>query len=243
VTEGPVLIDANQHFVLVRKPEGLSFHSVDGKPGVLQVVRKMEDNGEIPAGERLYPVHRLDQVTSGLLLFARGRKNANLLGNEFRYSRVEKIYLAVSDRKPSRKQGSVIGDMEKGRGGAWILKREKTNPAITRFLSYSIPERRPGLRLYVLSPKTGKTHQLRVAMKSLGAPILGDPMYGRYDMAREEDRTYLHATGIRFTLNKKNYTYIDLPVSGTEFVSAEIKEELEKLGNLFSLKFPGTGGK
>lgn len=238
----PVLLEANRSFVIIRKPEGLSFHSTDGKKGVLQVLRAMEDGGRIPSGERLYPVHRLDQVTSGILIFARGRKNANLLGNEFRHSRVKKIYIAISDRKPSKKQGSIIGDMEKGRGGAWILKRETKNPAITSFLSYSIPERRPGLRAYILSPHTGRTHQLRVAMKSLGAPILGDPMYGRYDLAREEERTYLHATGIRFTLGSKSYQFMDLPCSGEEFESEPFKELVNGLGDLFSLKFPGKHG-
>ena len=235
----PVVLESSPKVLIVRKPEGMSFHSVGAKPGVLQVLRRMEEEGRIPPGDRLFPVHRLDQVTSGILVFARGRRAANLLGNEFRHGRVKKIYLALSGRKPSRKQGSIIGDMEKGRGGAWILLREKKNPAITRFLSYSVPDRRPGLRLYVLLPKTGRTHQLRVAMKSLGAPILGDPMYGRFDLAREEDRTYLHASYLEFELEGKRYQITDLPVSGEEFTSPPFQELVDSLGSLASLSFPG----
>jgi tRNA pseudouridine32 synthase/23S rRNA pseudouridine746 synthase len=55
-----------------------------------------------------------------------------------------------------------------------MLARSTQNPAVTRFASAAVPGRRPGLRAYLLKPETGRTHQLRVAMKSLGAPILGD---------------------------------------------------------------------
>ena len=61
--------------------------------------------------------------------------------------------------------------MQKARNGAWKLCQSKENPAITRFESVSCE---PNLRLFILKPQTGKTHQLRVAMKSLGSPILGD---------------------------------------------------------------------
>jgi tRNA pseudouridine32 synthase / 23S rRNA pseudouridine746 synthase len=219
--------------LIISKKPGVSFHATDDDEGILQIIREAERQGLIPEGERLYPVHRLDKVTSGILVFARGRKNAELIGNEFRHGRVTKVYIALSDRKPSKKQGTVIGDMEKGRGSAWILKREKNNPAITRFTSHHIPDRRPGLRLYVLWPKTGKTHQLRVAMKSLSAPILGDPLYGRYDLARLEDRTYLHATGLRLNLPGESIEVIDLPEDGEEFLSEPFKNTLSSIGNIF----------
>ncbi len=219
--------------LIISKKPGISFHTVDEEDGILQIIRAHEAEGLIPSGDRLYPVHRLDKVTSGLLVFARGRKNAEIIGNEFRHSRVTKVYMALSDRKPSKKQGTVIGDMEKGRGGAWILTREKKNPAVTKFTSYSLPGRRPGLRLYVLWPKTGKTHQIRVAMKSLGAPILGDPLYSRYDMARMEDRTYLHAAGLRLNLPGEFIEVIDYPSEGAEFESEPFKNLIRSIGNIF----------
>jgi len=63
--------------------------------------------------------------------------------------------------------------MLKARRGAWKLARSKESPALTEFVSTSLGQ---GLRLFLLRPYTGKTHQLRVAMKSLGAPIIGDVM-------------------------------------------------------------------
>lgn len=104
------------------------------------------------------------------------------MAKAFRERRVHKYYLALSNRKPKKKQGSVIGDMARGRASTWKLLPKgavpPTDPAVTRFWSTSLPEVQPGLRLYLLKPETGRTHQLRVAMKSLGAAILGDQLYG-----------------------------------------------------------------
>ena len=104
---------------------------------------------------------------------------------------MHKTYLALSSQKPAKKQGWVKGDMAKARRGAWKLLRTQHNPALTRFHSRSIA---PGLRLFVLQPLSGKTHQLRVAMKSLGSPILGDTLYG----GQAAERLFLHAWRLQF---------------------------------------------
>ena len=82
--------------------------------------------------------------------------------------------------------------MGKARNGSYRLLRTLDNPAITRF--WSRLDTSFGERLFLLKPHTGKTHQLRVAMKSLGAPIFGDTRYG----GDEADRTYLHAWALEF---------------------------------------------
>ena len=227
------VLASEDDFLAINKPPGIPFHTTEGGPGILQILRDMEDAGLLERRERLFPVHRLDQVTSGVLVFARGRANANRLSNEFRHSRAQKVYLALSDRRPTKKQGRVIGDMARGRRGAWILERSHKNPAVTEFLTKAIPERRPGLRLFVLRPRTGRTHQIRVAMKSLSAPILGDPLYGRYDLAREEERTYLHAWALRLELNGRQVTLVCPPGPGLEFTSPEFRRALRELGGPF----------
>ena len=69
---------------------------------------------------------------------------------------IQKTYLALSNQKPKKKQGLIVGDMQKARNGAWKLCQSKENPAITRFESVSCE---PNLRLFILKPQTGKTHQ------------------------------------------------------------------------------------
>ena len=222
-----------ENFIAIDKPAGMPFHSSDKNTGILQLLRDFEENGIINKGERIYPVHRLDSITSGILIFARGKKIANQISNEFRFHRVNKIYIAISDRKPLKKNGVIKGDMHKSRNGSWMLDRGCKNPAITYFTSESIPERRPGLRVFFLNPKTGKTHQIRVAMKSIGAPILGDHLYGRYDLARNEDRAYLHAYALQIKIGEKIEKIICKPTSGIEFTTSAFENILNRYNDPF----------
>jgi tRNA pseudouridine32 synthase/23S rRNA pseudouridine746 synthase len=232
------ILRSDPDFLLVYKPAGMPFHGEDKTPGVLQVIRDMEEKGFLPPGERLFPVHRLDTVTSGILVFARGRKNADALGNEFRFHRITKVYIAISDQAPTRVMGTVIGDIIKAREGSWKLTRETSKPSITHFLSFPYKHVR-ALRVFALKPVTGKTHQIRVVMKSLGSPILGDGRYGGYRTAREEDRTYLHAAAIKFHLNGRDVTFVCAPKDGIEFKTPEFAAVWKSLGNPLELKFPG----
>ncbi|ASP40960.1 RNA pseudouridine synthase [Bacterioplanes sanyensis] len=140
----------------------------------------------------LWPLHRLDKVTSGILLLGTSADAARRFGHLFEQHQIEKYYLAQSQHKPKKKQGWIKGDMVKARNGSWKLSRSLDNPAVTRFISHYDAEQQR--RLFLLQPHTGRTHQLRVAMKSLAAPIDGDQRYGG-DVA---ERTFLHAMAMRF---------------------------------------------
>ncbi len=226
------LLQATDNYIIIAKQAGVSFHSTGKKPGVMQILRKMEEDGLLPGGDRLYPVHRLDELTSGIILFARGRKNAEILGNAFRHSRVEKFYIALSDRRPKQKQGTIIGDMVRSRRSSWKLTRDKKNPAVTEFKSRTLGSDRP-LVVFLVRPKTGKTHQIRVALKSVGSPVLGDPLYGRFDRAREEDRAYLHACAIRLKLENETISCVNAPSDGREFLSPSFVEFWKKNSDPF----------
>ena len=228
-----VLADTS-NYLAVDKAPGVPFHQENGQSGLLNMLRKQGNQKEEERKERLYPVHRLDTVTSGIILFARGRKNANTIANLFRRRKVEKIYLALSDRKPKKKRGLIEGGMERSRRGTWKLTRKKENLAKTLFFSVPLPRCRPGLQLYVLMPLTGRTHQLRTAMKSLGAPILGDSLYGRFDLAREEDRTYLHAYALRFFLEGEEVRFICPPRFGKEFLTEPFRKAVKATPMPFS---------
>jgi len=111
-----------------------------------------------------------------------------------------------------KKKGWIIGDMERSRRGQWILKRSRNNPARSYFISQSV---RPGLRLFLFRIYTGKTHQIRVAMKSLGAPVLGDPLY--YAAGNNQERMYLHSWKLKFSWKDEIYDLECLPRSGVLF--------------------------
>ncbi|SPX43308.1 pseudouridine synthase [Haemophilus influenzae] len=130
--------------------------------------------------------------------------------------------MALSNQKPKKKQGLIIGDMKKAREGAWKLCQTKENPAITRFESVSCE---PNLRLFILKPQTGKTHQLRVAMKSLGSPILGDGLYGKN--TEKIDRTYLHATQLEFDYLNNFISVTCLPSQGQFWIKPTVFEQIQ----------------
>ncbi len=205
----------NEQFILFNKPSGLSFHSEEGKGFVVRA--------EEQTGLKLYSVHRLDKMTSGLILLAKSSETAHLLSQLFEERRVEKFYLAISTRKPKKKQGWIKGDMAPSRRGSYKLLESKENQAITQFVSTAL---RTHERFFLIKPHTGKTHQIRVALKSLGAPISGDMRYAAKEDAQKEERGYLHAYALKFVLNDQLYHFLLPPQEGERFISAECKEAL-----------------
>lgn len=222
------LIEHNEQFVIVDKMPGISFHTEEGVLGIVERVKAALGLSE------LYPVHRLDKITSGLLILARTEAANRELSALFRERLVEKYYLAISDHKPTKKQGAIKGDMERSRRKAWKLCKSTANPAITQFVSTSLE---PGKRLYLVRPKTGKTHQIRVALKSISAPVMGDSIYSA-EMAGQCDRGYLHAFALRFKFNQQDYCFICPPTEGKYFVSKTFSETIQQYSRPWDLKWP-----
>lgn len=222
------LIDDNEYFVIVNKSPNVNFHTEDNVLGIVELV-KAELNYK-----QLYPVHRLDKMTSGLLIFAKSASVAAQFGTLFSERAIEKYYLAVSDKKPKKKQGLIKGDMAKGRNGSYLLLKTNNNPAVTQFFSYSLGE---GLRIYLLKPHSGQTHQLRVAMKSISAPIKGDPRY--YPNPGQDDSIgMLHAWCLRFKLFGNRYNYQVEPDWSSYCDQAQIKNWLHSYCDPWTLNWP-----
>lgn len=222
------LVALNEQFVIVNKMPGISFHTENSVLGIVERVK--EKLGLSP----LYPVHRLDKMTSGLLILARTETANRELSSLFRERLVEKYYLAVSDRKPTKKQGTIKGDMVRSRRSMWKLSKTCENPAITQFVSTLLE---PGKRLYLVKPKTGKTHQIRVALKSVSAPILGDPLY-HAESADNYDRGYLHAYALKFTLNNQAYCFQCNPAVGELFQTDAFHEAVKQFAEPWALQWP-----
>lgn len=199
----------NTEFVLINKPPGLNFHS-EQTPGLVVLAQQQLGLAE------LYPVHRLDKMTSGLVLLAKNLAAAQAFQTLFEQRQIEKYYLAISSHKPKKKQGWIKGDMLPSRRGSYRLTTTMDNPAITQFISASLA---PNERVFLVKPHTGKTHQIRVALKSLGAPIVGDARYQALAEAEQEERGYLHAYALRFELFGEHFAFVCPPNEGLRFVS------------------------
>jgi tRNA pseudouridine32 synthase/23S rRNA pseudouridine746 synthase len=229
IIDVPVLFESDR-ILIVNKPPGIAHHNDiqedgDAAPaplGIVNLLRKQRN------GERLWGVHRLDRVTSGILILAKDVGMAQALTECFAEGRIQKVYMGVSAKRPSKKkQGWVQGGMVRSRDKSWKLTRnDKTNFAKTRFFTAPIQHNSSHKKftLILFRPYTGKTHQLRVAAKSVSLPLFGDPIYkdgsssvtrsaadnssvtrSAADNNEEEEtddsniraqRTYLHASGI-----------------------------------------------
>ncbi len=182
-------------------------------------------------------------MTSGAMMFAKSPEIAREIIQKFRTRKVSKYYVAVSARKPSKKQGSVIGDMAKGRRGSWMLQRTTENPAITRFIATAVPEN-PGKVAFLLKPETGKTHQLRVALKSLGSPVLGDLRYQNAIDAGKEARGYLHCASLRLYIGSTLHQVVCppyLPEAAEETTTATAEGSEETDSFVVDSEFNSTG--
>lgn len=206
------IVEQHPDFMVINKDSGVHFHSQDGTAGVVAQV-------EADLGIKLYSVHRLDSPTSGLLILAKSSATAAIFTEMFTAHKIQKYYLAIAQGKPKKKQGWVVGDMAKSRRSMFKLLRTVDNPAITQFFSHSLAA---GTRLYLLKPLSGKTHQLRVALASLGVPILGDTLYG----GESSDRCYLHAMALQFDYKGQQYQFMQQPHLGTMFVDQKVTQQL-----------------
>lgn len=216
-TNNPLtLIHADEHLLAVHKPAGLLVHRspIDRHETefALQYARALNH------GQHVYPVHRLDRPTSGLLLFARNPEVARLLGEQMMSHRVEKTYLAIVRGWPAE-SGRIDyplreePDDRRLKGQATVTREALTD--FRRLATAEIPfevEGYPTSRyaLMALHPKTGRRHQLRRHMKHISHPIIGDANHGR---GRHNRFFAHHFGGARLFLAAVGLTF-EHPVTG-----------------------------
>ena len=188
--EGPlVVIYDDRDLVAVDKPSGLL--SIPGRGDALADSALQRVILRWPTAQA---VHRLDLDTSGLLVFATRGKAARSLMAQLRERTVKKRYIAWVDGELRDEQGLIDLPLsrEAGRPRSFI-DPVAGRPSRTRF---AVAARAPGRTLLELSPETGRSHQLRVHLMSLGHVILGDRFYGDARVAAAAPRLMLHAEGL-----------------------------------------------
>jgi len=151
-----------------------------------------------PNGAFLGVVHRLDRPVSGLIMFAKTSKGLDRMNNLFKRREIQKTYYAVVRKRPEPTEGRLVH---------WLLKNPQKNvtkaydqevPGSQRSeLSYKLVGELDGYYLIEVNPITGRPHQIRVQLSTLGCPIVGDNKYG-YPRGSLKNSISLHARRLKF---------------------------------------------
>ncbi|MFA6161965.1 MAG: 23S rRNA pseudouridine(955/2504/2580) synthase RluC [Methylobacter sp.] len=211
----------DEAFLVLNKPAGFAVHGGSGiNSGIIEGLRQIR-----PEAHFLELVHRLDRDTSGCLLVAKKRSALRKLHELFRDDHVHKTYIALLAGQWARKKlvvtAPLLKNVSKG-GERMVVISQAGKEAETLFRRLKLFR---DSTLVEASPKTGRTHQIRVHAASLGHPIVGDDRYGidevnRGFKARGYKRMFLHAEKLKF----------QHPVTGEPLtILAPLPQQLEDL--------------
>jgi 23S rRNA pseudouridine955/2504/2580 synthase len=196
----------DEHLLVLNKPPGLP---VQGGPGITRHLDAWLDALRFGSEHRPRLVHRLDRDTSGVLVLARTPGTAAKLAAAFRGRSVDKVYWAVTARRPIPPEGRIDLPLKRitGADGRRTIAAERDDKdaahAITDYRTLDHAGQK--LAWLELRPLTGRTHQLRVHCVAVGAPILGDVTYARPDQNNAfsaivsglSEKLHLHAQALR----------------------------------------------
>lgn len=169
---------------------------VFNKPAGMLTVSKGEFNPEPTLEQFGEIVHRLDRDTSGVIILAKNAKAKSFLQKQFQERKAHKTYYAVTVGHPKVNHAIINIPLTRN------LKKPTTfmvaNQGREAITEYRVIDQNEKYSLIELKPQTGRTHQLRIHLAHIGAPILGDPVYN--PKSPKADRMYLHASILEITV-------------------------------------------
>ena len=195
-----VLFEDNHLLVVNKLPGVLVQGDNTGDIPLVELCKEyIKEKYQKPGAVFLGVVHRLDRPVSGVVVLARTSKSLERMNALFRDKETKKTYWAIVKKKPTKDQDTLIH---------WLLKDEKKNKttfftretpgALRSELSYRIMGTAQSHWLLEVNPVTGRPHQIRVQLASMGCPIRGDVKYG-YDQPSADGRSIsLHARRLEF---------------------------------------------
>ena len=192
--------------VVINKPVGLLTHSKGAFNPEATVASWLGPRTADLSGERAGIVHRLDRATSGILIGAKTTAALAWLQKQFSQRKVKKTYIAIVEGTLDPKEAIIDMPIERNpKSPARFRTGSKGKPAITR---YKVLQTNNNYSLLELTPQTGRTHQLRVHLKHIGHPIVGDSFYD----GQPAERLFLHAKSLEITLPNKERKVFTAPV-------------------------------
>lgn len=214
-----VLYD-DQDLIIIDKPPGMLVHPVKKfQSGTIAnaLLHRWRAAGE-PCS--FHPIHRLDRLTSGLVLVAKNKWAHQQLSRQLDSGIISRLYLAFCHGKVEKISGKIDAPIKEQYDSALRIIDPEGKPAVTR---YRVVRQTKSSSLLAVKIFTGRTHQIRVHLSYLAYPIWGDPLYGTD--GQNPSRTALHAVSLSFIhprLNKKIKIKAELP--------EDLKSLAERLG-------------
>ena len=203
------VIYEDKRVIVVNKAQGMVVHPGAGnRQGTLAnalLNRRLNVAGDDSrsfaetSGQRPGIVHRLDKDTSGVMIAAWDDRALAFLSAQFKARKVRKSYAALVRGCPRQASGSIEKKIVRSRRERKIftVSENEGRPSLTH---YKVVRTWGHYSLLLLQPKTGRTHQIRVHLKYLGTPILGDPLYGQADSRYKRATLMLHAKRLSLIL-------------------------------------------
>ena len=194
------IIDNNENFIVLNKSSGISVQGgTKSKKNLVDIFAK----SEIFQGTKPYSVHRLDKDTSGVFIMAKTRESAQLLTSLFRLRKVHKTYLAICHGELVKDSGEWNDDLIRYDGEKKIIEKAKT--------IFKVLDKNSEASLVELKPITGRKHQLRKQLYTLGQPIFGDIKYKLSSSSKGINKNLmLHSYQIKFIIDDVKHTYTAL---------------------------------
>lgn len=197
------IVHQDEHIIVINKPAGLSVLNEGWDPDA-PYLRQMLEN----EFERIWVVHRLDKITSGVMVFALTAEAHRRLNRQFERHDVEKIYQAIVEGVPpwNVRNARHMLRTNVGRAHRTVVVHKRGKNSETDF---KVLKRGQAEALVEARPKTGRTHQVRVHLSALEFPLLGDTLYGASE-TELVDRPALHAYSLGFThpITSKHLTFV-----------------------------------
>jgi RluA family pseudouridine synthase len=186
------VIHADQNLLVINKPAGLPVLPDGWEQGAPYLVKMLEEQYG-----KLWIVHRLDKVTSGVMVFARNAESHRALNMHFEQHEAQKVYHAIVEENPKWEEKITKFPLRVnvGHKHRTVVDDRNGKPSETRF---RLLRQFQASAWVEASPLTGRTHQIRVHASALGHPLLGDVLYGASE-SKFIARPALHAYSLTFT--------------------------------------------